>query len=386
MSIKGFNLDAAKLLPLINTAQSTVAQFSSDDTAFAIKCGEKGSYLQVMAGAAIVVLSLETIVTSVHGKFSFCFDPDILQHVLKKRANLEVEFKNNQLKILSKTKTGAYTGEVNTSKYDEARFSSCIINKPRNGLTMSKDLVSAIMHGIKSTGIKAVHAQEEINTLLRIKDEVAYVAATDSWHNAMFKSKKIKGAQPFDLALPSSYFNSFARVNDHDIYEDASPTLSLNGSNSVTFSSSKYSVTLPAIQIDKDMFEQVFSLFDNLGQPVANFDMEHDHLLAAIENLSGIYQQGSIVKLDEPIVKGDKCAIRLSTESSYGKLRDTMVVQNLKFSKKFKGASIDPMTFLDSVSLLSGVISVGILHEKPAAIKFDKRLDNGTVVHLGMLV
>lgn len=378
----GFELDVKAFVAAVDSARAVIGMFASEEVHYGLKFDEGASYLLASAGAASAILSLNHCTKHVNGKFTFAFDPDVLLQVLARRTTIEAEYtKNRQLKFMSRTKAGSYSGEIVTQPYPEILDNLRIPKK--TGATIPRELLAAILKGIKVTSVTAVHNSDDVNSMILVEKGVCRVAATDTYHMAQFKSNKIKNAPDMKLAVPAGYFNLFARIAALEGYTDTVPFLTITPKN-LSFSSPLFSVTMPSIQMEDTLFDRAFQMFNQLGKKVLSFDVEHDKIDAAIQNLGAIYEQGSIITLEDPVSKGDKHSIKFKTGSNYGKLGDTLRVENMNVAG-FKSVNLDPKTFQDSLRLLDRVITVSVL-DKPKVFMFEQNHDDGNVVHIGLLV
>lgn len=391
--MKGFDLAVQPFLEAVDVASSVIEKFASEDARYGITFSKKkGTRLLAVSGNATVNITLDSCVTLHDGEFAFAFDPTVIRQVLNRRVKLEVEYtKTNQFKFFSRSKGGSYGGEIVTQEFVPDAMSGAnrrtVGSEKGKKLELDKAAVSEILRAIKLTSIAAVHSADEINSLIRIVDGNVHVAATDNYHMAIYRgSAKHKGLSSMQLALPAAYFQLFARAAALSFAEEERPALILNGSKSVTFSSKSYELTLPAIQVEKAMFDQVFSKFDEVlsAKPSVIFDVEHSKVNDAINNLSAIYEQGAVIKLGVTKAEKDKAKIQFKTESAYGKLSDSVTVANFK-TTKFDSASLDPKTFMDSMRLMDSVIRLSIL-ANPNVFLIEQRLDDGKVNHLGLLI
>lgn len=401
--MKGFDLVVPPFLEALDVASAVIDKFTSEESKYGIKFSKtKGVQLMAVSGNATVNISLDSCVTVHDGDFAFGFDPTLLRQVLNRRAKVEVEYtKNNQFKLFSRTKSGSYNGEIVTQEFIEDVMTAAgrrkVTGDKGKRIDLDKSAVSEILRAIKFTSISAVHeASHEINSLIKITGNNIQVATTDTYHMAIYKgSSKHKGLTDMQLALPATYFLLFGRAVNLKFAADEKPTLTLNGSKSVTFSSKSYELTLPAIQVEKAHFDQLFTKMDEVSgtKPQLSFSIEHSRVNDAINNLSAIYEQGAFIGI-EASGKDDKgkAKVHFKTESGYGKLNDSVVVDNCTIGK-FKGARLDPKTFMDSMRLLDSVIKLSIVNvvgknSNTSVYYIEQRLDDdkAKVSHIGLLV
>lgn len=381
-----FDLEVKPFLNLLALAQESLKPFGNTGHSYGIQFKKGVASLLADNGAAYLAFDLQDCV-KVAGKDTtqFSFDPEVLKTGLARRTSCRAQLSKSSLQFKALgSKGSSYSGDIVTLPFSEALAG---IDKKRTqaagAVSLSAEALRLIRVGVSATRIAATHSSSsEMLTYLKTSDSRLFISCFDDYHGALFVSSTLPKLAAFQMAVPSAYFDLFAKVSA--TFAEKTTKLSIGGSKAILLSGDRYFLSVPAVQTQAEMFNRVEEVRNNTSKSqVLSFDIEHAALEGAVTNFSSIYEHGSGIKLFDVKKDGKKQSIKLHTSTTYGKLSDTIQIENVKV-KKFSDALLDPECLRDSLGVLDGTLNVAVA-ESPKSIVMTRTIENdGEVSHFGL--
>ena len=418
-------ITTAKLLDKMDRAERIVSSMSSTERKVVLHADKHGVWLSCYADSVFAQLSLAKDVTA-DGTGAVCIDTTILIPLLKKRAEIVMSVsKEGRIQFKASDKGSAYGGEVaalpaTPQMLDtiSGRKEEVLKELKKGGLTISNRSFDVLAEGIRATIITPTHKAADVVTHLRCKKGRLFVGATDRYHAALYRSTGKIEAPELDMAVLPSYFEHFDKVQA--IYSPESGLLanlpakkgkakaakaakpgkalkvaaySMNltviEGKRITLSSQDFIISLPAVQMDKTLFDNLISFEEQCDKNhIADMELSHETLANSMENLRAIKEPGMVIECKSLDVSGKSAVLKLSCRSGYGSLSDTVKVKPLNGSVKGVqlDAHLDPDTFEDSLMRMSGAGLHMRFSAQPKAYWLKKELKHGNLTHTGMLL
>lgn len=339
----------------ITTVISFSASSKGENNHYVVASSENNLFVLGYSSDSFVGFHIDGVTTSDEGSFEF--SPDALVGLLKKRGDMEFEYKNGRL-YFKETK-GRYKADVTTTSItsEQIPFIRRMFRSEHKSVSLlSPDLLSSLRTAMKVTQLQNVYRTEEpIISLIRVKKGVLEVSALDNYHMAYYRAE-VDTDSRFELALPAAMF----RLIDKFVSDEGQSVEFAMSSKSFVVNGNTYMITMPPVQIEDDAFARVPGYLKTLKDPVAEFSFS-DSGVKTVDNMLSI--SGEETKLS--IAMDPSCRIDIALSTEHGTVSDAFKSKGAKIQEKMS-VLVDPRIFNDLFSKVRdlGAIPVRLYQKK----------------------
>lgn len=372
------DLDAA-----ISRASNVVAAAGSNVKNFIIASSKGRILLLAYNPDTYVLMQLEG---KADGDGSFGFSPQVLQGIIKNRAEMEFTFNGNE--CLFKQTKGKYSGNIVTQPVTSDQIT--IINTKFQAIdkkskeekklkihapastVLPRSVLDVLKEGIAMTGIKDVYTGAALLSYMHLSEKgVLTVSAFDNHHFGHYKCKVDAGGLTFKAALPSSHFLIIDRMveGEEAMFHVMNENIRVEGDN--------FTLILPSTQTDPKNYDLIASYIKELGKSDFECTYDNDKFTSMADNLFTLHSVNAAFELSHK-AKSTNLNVTFNTQNGSG---SDAVKVSPTISTDIK-AKIDPRIFRDVLALFKGQKEATFSIVKDKVVRLSTKTKNGATVTL----